>query len=196
MLSYWLDQASWKRKESIFIVKVTSWILSSKTGLLEELKYYGDERTLMELFRTTVDEVNPFFSIYQDSLSGGEILISDIATSELGDAPLIKKEHSLIVRDIMWMEDVVRRKKSRHISFDELCDLCTSLSHLGTPDIWENFIFGLSIISDIYRSVPERPKRENIFPPGDFGETYFITQAELWNRGEKWLIFGTEKLKE
>ena len=50
MLSYWLSMHEWKRKESILIVKLMSWIRVTETGLLDELKYYGDERSLIELF--------------------------------------------------------------------------------------------------------------------------------------------------
>ncbi len=159
MLSYWLSVSSWKRKESVFIVKLSSWILSTETGLLDELKYYGDERSFMELFRATPGEVNPFFSTYQEkSLRTTNILISDMNTSGLGDTPLFAQDHSLIIRDIMWIEDVIRRKKSEHISFDELLVLSESLSYTGTPDIGKDFITGLSMITDIYRAVPVRPK--------------------------------------
>ncbi len=50
MLSHWLGMAKWNRKESILIVKLMSWIRETETGLLDELKYYGDERSLIELF--------------------------------------------------------------------------------------------------------------------------------------------------
>ena len=63
-----------------------------------------------------------------------------------------------MIRDVMWMEDAVRRKKSHHISFKELLFLSESMIHNGNAHLGEDLIIGFSIISDIYRSVPERPK--------------------------------------
>ena len=63
-----------------------------------------------------------------------------------------------MIRDVMWMEDAVRRKKSHHISFKELLFLSESMIHNGNITLGENLITGFSIISDIYRSVAERPK--------------------------------------
>ena len=74
--------------------------------------------------------------------------------------------------------------------------LSESLSHMGAPAIWEDLITGISIMADIYRSVPERPKGATPFPPGDFGETYLMTQRDLWQRGYTWLILSAKKLED
>ncbi len=192
MLSHWLERDSWNRKESIFIIKITSWVLETKTGLLDELKYYGDERSFMELFRSDISEVNHFFDRQRQESEKADILIADLFLENIESESLMPWEHSLIVRDVMWMEDVVRRKMSNHISFKELFSLSESLEE---SDIIEDLITGFSIIADIYRSVPDRPKWESELPPGDFGETYLISQKDLWHRWYTWLILAIEKLK-
>ena len=196
MLDYWLSRKSWKRKESVLIVKLTHWISETESGLIDELKYYGDERALIDLFRAEPNEANIFVDRQRASLEDTTILIADLSGTERGTKPLLTSPHSLIIRDIISIEDIVRRVKSRHISFEKLLTLSESLSHMGEPTLWEDLITGISIIADIYRSVPERPKGNTPFPPGDFGETYLMTQRDLWQRGYTWLILATKKLED
>jgi DNA polymerase III epsilon subunit family exonuclease len=195
MLDYWLSMKTWKRKEVILIVKICTTLIESGTGLIDELKYYGDERVMIDFFRSEDGEANRFFDLYEASLRTNDVLIADLYGPSLGQKPLITWKHTLTIRDVMMMEDVLRRKKSRHISFEVLILLSESLSERENPEIWKDLITGLSIIWDIYRAVPERPKWENAFPPGDHGETYLITQWALWHRGHRWLILGAEKLR-
>ena len=195
MLSYWLARDSWKRKESIFILKLASWILETKTWLLDELKYYGDERTLMELFRSPTNEKNYFFDRQKEASWKADILIADLCAENIDKEALIEWKHSLIIRDIPRMEDIIRRKESSHISFSEIFSLCESLKRLEKDDVWDDLITGFSMISEIYRSTPDRPKWGDEFPPGDFGETYLITQRDVWHTGYKWLILSTLKLQ-
>jgi DNA polymerase III epsilon subunit family exonuclease len=196
MLAYWLDMTTWKRKEVILIVKICSALIESETGLIDELKYYGDEREMIELFRSEGSEENIFFEKYNTSLHTKDILISDLYNPSLIDKALIPWDHSLIVRDVMMIEDVIRRKKSRHISLEWLMKLSSSLFSTRHLTIYHDLITGLSIIWDIYRSVPERPIGERDFPPGNFWETYFITQWALWHRGYIWIALATEKLRD
>lgn len=51
------------------------------------------------------------------------------------------------------------------------------------------------MIREIYENTPIRPKGLSVFPPGDFGETYFITQGDLWHRGYRWLPFAASYLE-
>lgn len=195
MLSYWLQKDIWNRKESIFILKLTSWALETKTWLLDELKYYGDERSLMELFRSDVHETNHFFEFQKQKSWKIDILLADLWVENIDTEALIKWKHSLMLMDIMWTEDIIRRKKSFHISFKEIFSLCESLAKRESDTAWEDLIVWVSIISDIYTSVPNRPKWLNEYPPGDFGETYLITQKDLWHTWYKWLILATMKLQ-
>ena len=195
MLEYWLSKNVWKRKESILIVKITSWVSQTRKGLIDELKYYGDERALIDLFRAEPSEANIFFDRQRVALEETTILIADLSGTERETNPLITSPHSLIIRDIVSIEDIVRRANSRHISFEKMFALSESLSHMGARAIWEDLITGISIMADIYRSVPERPKGDTPFPPGDFGETYLMTQGDLWQRGYTWLILSAKKLE-
>jgi hypothetical protein len=40
MISFWLTMQKWSRKEMIFLLKLITWVQKTKTGLLDELKYY------------------------------------------------------------------------------------------------------------------------------------------------------------
>jgi hypothetical protein len=66
MISYWLDMKIWKRKEAIFLIKICSAILESNSGLIDELKYYGEERTMIDFFQSEEGEESVFFSNYQE----------------------------------------------------------------------------------------------------------------------------------
>jgi hypothetical protein len=89
MLSHWLEMRSWKRKETIFMLKVATAILESQTGIIDELKYYGDERDMIDLFRSEVDEENLFFEKYNTSLLSSQVLIADLYSPSLGQVALI-----------------------------------------------------------------------------------------------------------
>ena len=178
------------------MVKLISWVSQTRKGLIDELKYYGDERALIDLFRAESSEANIFFDRQRVSLEDTTILIADLSRTERETNPLITTPHSLIIRDIVSIEDIVRRANSRHISFEKMFALSESLSHMGTPAIWKDLITGISIMADIYRGVPERPKGDTPFPPGDFGETYLMTQRDLWQRGYTWLILSAKKLED
>lgn len=53
----------------------------------------------------------------------------------------------------------------------------------------------IGIIRSIYESIPERPTGPLAYPPGNHGETYFITQEMLWHRGHKWLVHSSRTLE-
>jgi DNA polymerase III epsilon subunit family exonuclease len=195
MIAYWLSLETLGRKESIFLLKLTTWIWETLTGLIDELKYYGDERSFIEVFRSDNEEKNYFYEKYKNDLLSAEIVFSDFWTENIEKFPLISKPHSLIVRDIIWSEDLIRKSKSIHISIKELFNSVESIENLDTSTI-DDLITGISMISDIYTSTPERPLGEKEFPPGEFWETYLITQRNIWHKWQKWLIFWTNKILE
>ena len=195
MIAYWLSLETLGRKESIFLLKLTTWIWETLTGLLDELKYYGNERSFIELFRLDNEEENHFYEKHRSDLLSAEIVFSDFWTENLEKFPLTHKPHSLIIRDIIWSEDLIRKAKSSHISIKELFNSIESIEQLDASTI-DNLVTGISMISDIYTSTPERPLGEKEFPPGEFWETYLITQRNIWHKGQKWLIFWTNKIIE
>lgn len=54
----------------------------------------------------------------------------------------------------------------------------------------------LRIVESVYLETPKRPTGDHIMPPGKYGETYFIRQTDLWNRGCKWLAMTNRGLTE
>jgi hypothetical protein len=44
-------RGNWKRKESILITKLLYWLEDTPTGLVKELKLYGEEREEIAFFR-------------------------------------------------------------------------------------------------------------------------------------------------
>ena len=130
VIDHLLRKPSWKRKEAILIVKIATWMRTTQTGLLDEMKYYGDERMMIDLLRARDEEENPFFMRHRSNLEKNTILIADLMADHLEECPLLRETHSLIIRDIVSIEDIVRRKRSRSISFETLFSLCASLRDL------------------------------------------------------------------
>ena len=196
MLSYWLDMPSWWRKESIFIVKLISWLHVTKTGLLDELKYYGEERSLIELFRAEEEEYNIFVEQQKENTKDIDIFLSDIYFAARQKKSIIEGPHTLIMRDIVFMEDAMRRARSHSLSFTDIFQRITELSRVREGIFWQDMIVGVSIIREIYETVPQRPVWDSPLPPGDFWETYFIKQSDLWHRGYIWLMLAKQKLEQ
>lgn len=51
-------------------------------------------------------------------------------------------------------------------------------------------------IEGIYLSLPIRPTGPSSIPPGPYGETYFLTQEDVWNRGKEHLAITNRVLIE
>lgn len=177
----------WGRKKLILILKIAYWLTDTDTGLLDEMKFYGEERTMLDIFRARSDESSIWRSKYEEKKENTPVLISDAYNYRShidGRYPIIK--------DIPLLEDIIRRRESREISFDQLYEAIMSL--------WsdENIVHMtdmISIIRGIYESIPDRPTGELASPPGAYGETYFVTQAMLWHRWYRWLIHATQALE-
>lgn len=45
-------------------------------------------------------------------------------------------------------------------------------------------------------NVPERPTGDSPYPPGEYGETYFIPQSLVWHKGFIWLSKTTDALEQ
>jgi hypothetical protein len=84
-------QASWERKEAILIVKLLCWLEETETGLLSELKLYGEERDEIRFFRMQVGEENRYHHALQRELVQVDCVISDLQKS-LGN---MISQHSL-----------------------------------------------------------------------------------------------------
>jgi hypothetical protein len=64
MFENWIERTEWSRKETIFLLKMHYWLQHTSYGILDELKYYGEERTFLEYFRADREESHPFIENY------------------------------------------------------------------------------------------------------------------------------------
>lgn len=179
------------RKKLILILKITFWITETKTGLLDELKFYGEERNMLDIFRTEKDETHIWRKKYNEKLNTIPLLISDVYYWE-GE----NSNRFIIIKDIPLLEDITRRRESKEILFDKLYSTIEKLDgNNESQDIKIHMTDMISIIRGIYESIPERPTGPLISPPGAYGETYFITQEMLWHKWNKWLVHATRTLE-
>ncbi|MBX9809169.1 hypothetical protein K2X92_02145, partial [Candidatus Gracilibacteria bacterium] len=178
-----------ERKKLILITKLSFWLLHTKTGLLDELKYYGDERIMLVLFFCRENEWNIWRESYNKKIQQTPLLISEIGNQSNSD-------RFTMIKDIPLIEDVVRRKESAELDFDMLI---ASIHIIYSDNLGQEGIIHMldmiGIIRSIYESIPERPTGPLAYPPGNHGETYFITQEMLWHRGHKWLVHSSRTLE-
>jgi DNA polymerase III epsilon subunit family exonuclease len=189
-----LGNETYSRKKMILILKIAIWMTETKTWLLDELKFYGEERNMLELFRSRLDESSIWNDKYKQQINIVPVLITDIYDFDLES---IQSSRYTIIKDIPLVEDIIRRTQSIEISFDKLDTAIWSLLSDGkSVELRIHMTDMVSIIRGIYESIPERPTGPLATPPGAYGETYFITQAMLWRKGHKWLIHATHTLDQ
>jgi hypothetical protein len=134
------------RKEMILTLKIMYWMTETTTGLLDEMKFYGDERKMIDIYRCRADEYPIWRHTYESAIASIPVLVVDAYSF----AKQIPGRYTLI-KDIPLMEDIVRRRSSREISFDRLSDFVSE--HLCS----ESILTMIDIIRGIYESIPERP---------------------------------------
>lgn len=180
-----------ERKKLILILKISFWLTSTKTWLLDELKFYGEERNMLDIFRTQKDEMHIWRKQYEERIQKTPLVISDINNIKQNQL-----HRYTIIKDIPLLEDIVRRYESKEISFDLLYEYMNSLeSRDASFDEKIHMLDMISMIRWIYESIPERPTGPLISPPWIYGETYFITQAMLWHKWHKWLSHASKTLE-
>jgi DNA polymerase III epsilon subunit family exonuclease len=175
------------RKELILTLKIAYWLTETNTGLLDEMKYYGDERNMLDIYRCRETECPIWRSLYESKIKTIPVLIVDAYhfTKQIPG-------RCTIIKDLPLLEDIVRRRSSEEVSFDRLSDTIESLTMSESRVHMADMI---SIIRDIYETIPDRPTGPLVSPPGAHGETYFVTQAMLWHRGHKWLVHASRTLE-
>lgn len=189
---------SLERKEIIFLIKILFWLRSTKTWLLDELKYYGDEHAFIDLLRSSEDEYAHFRKEQEKKIQESSIIIADMWMSELRTTPIFDSSSTTIITDIGEIEDIFRKSESKKVSFS---GLFRDLEYLGEKNIitsWfrEVCIQWISYIQNLVERIPERPTGDNPLPPGDYGETYYFDQLSLWHHGEKWLSMYTHAISD
>jgi DNA polymerase III epsilon subunit-like protein len=184
-LAWRLQEKTWERKLTIMMGKLLFWLEGTTTGLLEELKFYSKEHELLPWFRMQGGETNVFYNEYQTYIKTCRCILSDVHTFE--SHPI----DTLVIKDIPILEEKIRRKRSIRIDIELIISY---LEEMSESDATTQLIDAIRLIEWIYHGIPERPQWEQLFPPGEHGETYFISQELLWHRGYRWLSQATLKL--
>lgn len=78
IISAWLEKKSWTRKETILMLKILTWQRETQTGLLDELKFYGEEREYIDIFRADKDEWNIFREEKKKKIEKAKVVIAEI----------------------------------------------------------------------------------------------------------------------
>ena len=195
MIHAWLKKGTWSRKETILMIKILTWLWETKTGLLDELKFYGEEREYIDIFRSEKTEWNIFREEKRKKIDQSKIIIAEMWITDLGEKNVLENEHTLMIRDCILFWDILRKKESYHISFEKIHSLSSFLRGKYNDKCWQDIDFSIALIQEIFETTPLRPQGNSAFPPGDFGETYFFTQDSLWNNGNKWLVLASYSLQ-
>lgn len=116
-----------QRKQMILLLKITFWLTETSTGLLDEMKFYGEERNMLDIYRCRADESHIWRAEYESKIQKIPVLICD-AYHFGGQIP----GRYTIIKDIPLLEDITRRKSSQEISFDRLYDAVSSLGGGGS----------------------------------------------------------------
>lgn len=164
-----LNTAS-ERKQSIFLIKMAFWLTETRTGLISELKYYGNEFSLLESFRLHSSESNTFLRTHRSTLEGAAITLARYT-------PQIRASKTFsLFKDISLCEETIRKAHIHTIRFEALIENIHSLRAPSSPEL----IACLRTLEAMYVNIPDRGTGENPIPPGKYGETYFFTQESLW----------------
>ncbi len=188
MLRTFSEKTSLKRKEIIFLMKLFFWIEKTKTWLLDELRYYGEEREFLELFRAWENEFSDFRSEYEKKWYIANIFIGDLWMEELRVNSL-REYSTIILLDTAKIEDTFRQCESRTIVFMRIFSDARFLEEnsLLSSAFSETLYMAISYIQNLLENIPERPTWPLVHPPGNYGETYYLDQWTIWQRWGRWL---------
>ncbi len=190
-LTFRMDQKNiWTRKYVILIGKLLFWLQDTKKGILSELKYYGDERTMIDGFRAENGETHTFIEASERDIRSSMVTIAE--THDVLREELVL-EKRLIIRDIERFDDAMRNTLSKTVDFtlwetilEEFITQKTFDSH-----ILEQLTWWVYALESLFVTSVKRPTGPNLLPPGDFGETYHCMQASIWSHWGRWSILYT-----
>lgn len=161
-----MSSENFPRKKMILILKLAFWMTETETGLIDELKFYGDERNMIEIFRSNEQDISIWREEYEQKIKEIPILISDAYNLKIENKD---SSRYIIIKDIPLLEDIVRRVKSQEISFDRLYESIQSLICDGIFLEKKIHIADMiSMIRGIYESIPNRPTGPLVSPPGSY----------------------------
>ncbi len=176
-----------ERKYFIFLVKMLFWLVDTTTGRVNELKYYGNEFEWLENFRLQSSECNYFLESHEKNLEKSPVILEVLTKNSQKIS-----NRKMIFRDTMLLEGVIRKNFAFEVNFEKLIE---NIKNCKNPHQNE-LIEVLRMIEGIYISAPNRPTGENPFPPGKYGEIYFLKQKSVWSEGFKWLSMANKQLFE
>jgi DNA polymerase III epsilon subunit-like protein len=182
-------RGNWSRKESVLITKLLYWSQNTNTGLLKELKLYGEERDQIVFYQMQEGENNFYYTQLRKKLQLADIVVYDIYKQATYLSAMQEKNTTLIIKDIPLLEEAVRRNNSLHISIEKIVGFLQEFAN--TEKLTEIIRF----IEALYLSLPVRPTWPEVSPPGWHGETYFLPQDEVWQRGWVTLSLITRSLR-
>lgn len=160
MIQSFIEKTSFNRKELIFSIKMLFWLENTKTGLLDELKYYGEEREWIEFFRLDESEYSPFQKKQEEKILAADILIGDAWIQELQQKQLFQAKSCTIIHDIVELEDIFRKSESQKISFLEIENDLNHLEKNGiiSKDLADILKIDISYFQNLVENLQIRPE--------------------------------------
>lgn len=144
-------RGNWSRKESVLITKLLYWSQNTNTGLLKELKLYGEERDQIVFYQMQEGENNFYYTQLRKKLQLADIVVYDIYKQATYLSAMQEKNATLIIKDIPLLEEAVRRNNSLHISIEKIVGFLQEFAN--TEKLTEIIRF----IEALYLSLPVRP---------------------------------------
>ena len=175
-----------ERKYFIFLLKVVFWLTNTKTGLFNELKFYGNEYEFSQIFRLQNNEKNIYFEKYLENIAEASVQIETFSRETK------KSKTYTLIREIPLMEEIIRRNTAENIHFDTLITDIENIKNIHKKSLIE----AIRNIEAMYENIPDRPTGENPNPPGKYGETYFLSQEKCWHKGCQWLSMMNRFLRQ
>lgn len=110
---------------------------------------------MIDEFRSSGDDYSLWQQQYDIQVQKTTVVISTIHDIDISH---IDHSRQQLIKDITLIEDIVRRKESTEISFDNLHEAIESVvSDTGDIETRIHMTDMISIIRGIYESVPTRP---------------------------------------
>ncbi len=195
-LGDFISQAQMNRKEIIFSIKMLFWLEETQAWLLDELRFYGDERKYMKFMGLWATEYSDFREKHIDTCKNSSILIAHTYHKSFDSLAYSIGKYTTIVRDVYRMEDIYRKQETRVISFSEIHEHLDILqdSESLSCQFFESVRFSLVYIEHILKNIHTRPTGEMPNPPWEYGETYYWDQDMLWKGWWTWLMICMQSI--
>ena len=195
-LGEFISKSKMSRKEIIFSIKMLFWLEQTTTWLLDELKFYGEERRYMKFMELWTMEYSDFREKHRAFYTDAQVLIGNTFHPSFDSLEYTIGDSATMVRDAYRMEDIYRKQETRVISFSEIDEYFEILETVESLWIWffESIRFSLQYFEHILTHIHTRPTGDLPNPPWDYGETYYFDQDTLWRDGWRWLMICIQSI--